>query len=247
MGTGKNQGKSGGGGGGGPGDGPNNSPNSSEHGDDTPVVPTKQKVFQMMQSFLGSINKLGNSISGIQQPDSSDSGKAKVKDPNVFDGTGPRKLKPFLITLSLVFVDRPKYFTKQKKINYALSYLSGSTREWFEPDILDPNMLNMPAWTKFFPAFVWELTNNFGLCDAQGEAKDSLGILTMKDSEVVRKYNMKFNTLAAVTDWNDNALWWAYGRGLAPHIKDEMARISEPRTLAEYQKEVLQINARYWK
>ncbi|KAJ3818069.1 hypothetical protein F5880DRAFT_1617699 [Lentinula raphanica] len=59
----------------------------------------------------------------------SDSGKMlKVKDPEPFDGSNPQKLKSFL-----------------QKINYALSYLTGTTREWFEPDILNLNVEALPA------------------------------------------------------------------------------------------------------
>ncbi|KAJ4470228.1 hypothetical protein J3R30DRAFT_3238672, partial [Lentinula aciculospora] len=89
--------------------------------------------------------------------------KAKVKEPDVFDGSDPRKLKTFLVSLSLVFLDRPNYFTDQRKIAYALSYLSGSAREWFEPDILDPNAVTLPMWTSSFTALVKELQDNFGL------------------------------------------------------------------------------------
>ncbi|KAJ3831450.1 hypothetical protein F5878DRAFT_675117, partial [Lentinula raphanica] len=96
-----------------------------------------------------------------------DSGKTKVKDPEPFDGSNPRKLKSFLVSLSLVFIDRPNYFTDQRKINYTLSYLTGAAREWFEPDILDPNVEALPAWTTPYAALVQELQENFGLYDAQ--------------------------------------------------------------------------------
>ncbi|GAV99848.1 hypothetical protein LENED_001332 [Lentinula edodes] len=45
--------------------------------------------------------------------------------------------------------------------------------------------------------------DNFGVYDAQGEAEDSLGNLKMKETENIRKYNIRFNTLAAST----NGLW----------------------------------------
>ncbi|KAJ3765363.1 hypothetical protein FB446DRAFT_832080 [Lentinula raphanica] len=103
----------------------------------------------------------------------SDSEKMKVKDPEPFDGSNPRKLKSFLVSLSLVFIDRPNYFTDQRKINYALSYLTGAAREWFELDILDLNVEALPAWTTSYAALVWqELQENFGLYNAQGESED---------------------------------------------------------------------------
>ena len=69
----------------------------------------------------------------------------------------------------------------------------------------------------------------------------------MKENEQIRKYNIRFNTLACSTSWDTNALKWAYQRGLASRIKDEMARLPEPRTLAEYRQEVARIDNRYWR
>ncbi|KAJ3792606.1 hypothetical protein GGU11DRAFT_749820 [Lentinula aff. detonsa] len=102
-------------------------------------------------------------------------GKTIVKNPDAFNGSEPRKLKNFLVSLSLVFLDYPEYFTEQQKINYTISYLSGMAREWFEPDILNPDITAMPMWTHSFQALVKELQDNFGLYDAQGNSEDKLG------------------------------------------------------------------------
>ena len=67
------------------------------------------------------------------------------------------------------------YYTDQRKIHYALSYLSGMAKEWFEPDILDPDINAMPMWTNSFSALVQELQENFGLYDAQGDTEERLG------------------------------------------------------------------------
>ncbi|GAW09007.1 hypothetical protein LENED_011127 [Lentinula edodes] len=86
------------------------------------------------------------------------------------------------------------YFTDQRKVNYTLSYLSGSAKEWFVPDILDPDLDSLPAWTSSFKS---PCKDNFDVYDAQGEAEDSLGNLKMKETE-----NIWFNTLAASTNWD---------------------------------------------
>jgi hypothetical protein len=69
----------------------------------------------------------------------------------------------------------------------------------------------------------------------------------MKENETVRKYNVRFNNLAVNTNWDLTALKWAYQRGLATRIKDEMAQLPEPPTLSAYRQEVLRIDSRYWK
>ncbi|KAJ3925487.1 MAG: hypothetical protein NXY57DRAFT_979481 [Lentinula lateritia] len=118
---------------------------------------------------------------------------------------------------------------KEPEVNYTLSYLSGSSKEWFVPDILDPDLDSLPAWTSSFKALVKELH------------------LKMKETKNIWKYNIWFNTLAASTNWDLAALKWAYGRGLAERIKDERARLPEPVMLADYCQEVLHIDNRYWK
>ena len=133
-------------------------------------------------------------------------------------------------------MEKPDYYTDQRKIHYTLSYLSGTAKEWFEPDILDPDSFNPPAWSISFPALVKELQENFRLYDAQGEAESCLGNIQMHTNEQVRKYNIRFNTLAALTNWNESALKWAYKNGLVDHIKDELARIPEPATWQNFDK-----------
>jgi hypothetical protein len=69
----------------------------------------------------------------------------------------------------------------------------------------------------------------------------------MKENEQVRKYNTRFNSLAALTGWDEHALKWAYQRGLATRIKDEMVHGPTPATLSAYRAKVLEIDNRYWR
>ena len=147
----------------------------------------------------------------------------------------------------LVFADCPTYFTKEKKVSYTLSYLGGTAKEWFKPDILDPDPNDPPAWMSSFKYLVQELTENFSMYDMEGDAEERLGALRMRENDQVRKYIIRFNTLAAATNWDATALAWAFKRGLASRIKDELARVSpEPITLSELRREVQQIDNRYW-
>ncbi|KIK63462.1 hypothetical protein GYMLUDRAFT_114760, partial [Collybiopsis luxurians FD-317 M1] len=111
--------------------------------------------------------------------------KSKPKDPEVFKGSDPQKFKSFIISLALTFLDKLNYFTEQWKINYTLSYLSDSAKEWSEPDILEFDLSNMPAWTSTFSVLVQELQDNFRVYNAQGEAEDKLREIKMKDSDTV--------------------------------------------------------------
>ncbi|KAE9409068.1 hypothetical protein BT96DRAFT_807226 [Gymnopus androsaceus JB14] len=128
----------------------------------------------------------------VPSGDSLDS-KSKVKKPDVFDGSEPRKLKGFLVSLSLVFIDRPTYFMEAQKINYTLSYLGSAVKEWFEPDILNPDLSAIPAWTSSYSTLIQELQDNFGLYNTQGDAEDKLRNLRMKENENVQKYESDRN------------------------------------------------------
>ena len=91
-----------------------------------------------------------------------------------------------------------------------LSYLSGRALAWFEPEILYPDPLNPPAWLISFEEFIKELQENFRPFDPIGDAEESLNELRMDNSERVIGYNTKFNGYAALVDWNDLVLRFAY-------------------------------------
>ncbi|KIK50700.1 hypothetical protein GYMLUDRAFT_252736 [Collybiopsis luxurians FD-317 M1] len=97
--------------------------------------------FQQMGTGMNALTTILNNMNN-RLPDS-DSGKTRVKDPDVFDGSDPQKLRTFLVSLSFVFLDCPSYFTEAWKINYTLSYLGGTAWEWFEPDITQPSGLDL--------------------------------------------------------------------------------------------------------
>ena len=103
---------SGGGGGGGPPSGPSGGPSGNPFGDPD-CSPTgnnndedswEHKTYTLFTNFKSSIDTLGTILRGMK-PDSSDSGKTKVRDPDVFDSSDPQKLRSFLVLLSLVFLD----------------------------------------------------------------------------------------------------------------------------------------------
>lgn len=215
-----------------PGGGPpgGNPPANRPNPPALPKQPTQEEMA--MEVFAGIwdlMNGLKDTMTKI------DSGtKTKVWDPNVFDGTKPRQLQSFLVSLALVFADRPAHFTPERKVSYALSYLDGAAKEWFEPDIIDPDPLNPPAWQTSFEQLVRELTENFGVYDMAGEAEDRLGSIRMSGDETARDYIVCFNSVAASANWDSTAPVWAFKKGLVSRLKDELTRVEpEPISLAE--------------
>ncbi|KIO06424.1 hypothetical protein M404DRAFT_24649 [Pisolithus tinctorius Marx 270] len=97
--------------------------------------------------------------------------KTKVREPDTFDGSNPKKLREFLIQCELNFQDCPRAFRSDRaKVTFAQSYLKGMALAWFEPDLLNPDNYDRLLWMDNYHEFLQELTANFGLHDAIADA-----------------------------------------------------------------------------
>src|ERR1700723_1599419 len=176
-----------------------------------------------------------------------ESSRTKVREPDPFDGTDPAKLRTFLVQLQLSFNDRPSAFGNgRRKVNFAISYLKGMALAYFETSLLKPNILNPPAWEDDYSEFVEELKLYFGSSDLIGESESKIENLTMKSSQRIAKYIVKFNRLATITGWDGCALRHQFYRSLPSRIKDELARIGKPATLPVLKALAQSIDSRYW-
>jgi Domain of unknown function (DUF4939) len=99
--------------------------------------------------------------------------KAKLREPDSFDGSDAKKLRAFLMQCNLNFRSRPDTFSDdEQKVNYALSYLKGTALDWFEPYIDDPD--SEEPWMYDWSNFVCQLKSNFGPMDPKGDAETEL-------------------------------------------------------------------------
>ena len=119
--------------------------------------------------FIEAIMQLSESLRDLRREPAPKSEKIKVRDPDTFDGSNPRKLHDFLVSCNLHFRDRPQVFASdEKRILFILSYLKGSALSWFEPGLNDP--MNSAHWIWNYQAFLSELEDNFGPHDQIGRA-----------------------------------------------------------------------------
>ena len=81
--------------------------------------------------------------------------KVKTKEPDVFDGSDPRKLNNFILLCNLYFKNNTNYSDDEPKVTFALSHLRGTALEYFEPTILDPD--ENPEWLDDWSAFAQTL------------------------------------------------------------------------------------------
>ena len=190
----------------GPGDdGPDgNDPNGDDPGDDDlePHDDDDDEEGEPIDGLPGQddagmiiFNNLSIAIDRLAQSSNSSSLCTKVREPDTFDGTDPKKLCTFFVQCELNFQNRPKAFqTDRAKVTFAQSYLKGMVLEWFEPDLLgmddpDAHSLWMTSWREF----VIELQTTFGPHDPVADAEHQLDHLCMKDTHCVNHYVVDFN------------------------------------------------------
>jgi len=203
-----------------PGDDNNNNDDDDEFLDATEELDPSLAVFH---NLAVAVNRL--SLSSRRTNDSSSS-RAKVREPDTFDGTDPKKLRTFLVQCELCFQDQAKAFCLDRaKVTFAQSYLKGMTLEWFELDLLNSgNLADRPRWMDSWVHFVAELQSTFGPHDPIADAEHQLEHLRMKDAHRVTRYIVDFNWLASqVQDYGDGALCRLFYSGLPDRLKDEIA------------------------
>jgi Domain of unknown function (DUF4939) len=119
----------------------------------------------------------------------SDAGK--LREPELFTGKDPKKLKAFIFQCQLYFWSSD-FDSDSRKVTFALSYLWDVAQEWFEPGISrltdEP-----PEWFDNWEAFSDELCTNFGPYDETGDAEHELTNLCIRDNQCVSDYLVCFS------------------------------------------------------
>jgi hypothetical protein len=195
--------------------------------------------------FVQALFELSGSLKDLRRNTAPKAEKIKVREPDTFDGSNPRKLRDFLVSCNLHFRDRPQvYASDEKRILFILSYLKGSALSWFEPGLNDPT--DSAHWMWDYPAFLSELEDNFGPHDPVGDAEKSLHELNMKKTARIVKYNVDFWELASRVSWNEAALRDRYFRGLPLRLRTEVLRGGKPETLALLRLKAQDADNIYW-
>jgi len=226
-----------------PGDNNNNNNNNNKFLDAMEELDPSLAVFH---NLTITINRLSRSS---RWTNNSSSSRAKVCEPDTFNGMDPKKLRTFLVQRELCFQDRAKAFRLDRaKVTFAQSYLKGMTLEWFEPDLLNSgDPADRPRWMDSWVHFVAELQSTFGPHDPIADAEHQLEHLRMKDAHRITWYIVDFNRLASqVQDYGDGALRRLFYSGLPDRLKDKIARVGKPLTLHGLRALCQEIDAHYW-
>jgi len=230
------------------GDGPDNpnDPNPDDGGED-PIdgIPDPDEAGLVIFNNLSiAIDRLARSSHSSES-----SSCTKVREPDTFDGTNPKKLRKFLVQCELNFQDKPKAFcTDRTKVTFTQSYLKGMALKWFEPDLLgagDPH--NHLIWMTNWEEFIIELQTTFGPHNPLADAEHQLDHLRMKENHRANRYVVDFNRITSqIWGYGDGALRHHFYTGLPDRIKDEISCIGKPCTLNGLHILTQEMNARYW-
>ena len=171
---------------------------------------------------------------------------SKVRDPDQFDGSDPRKLWSFLFQCQLNFRNRPVAFTiDSAKVNYTVSFLRGTALDYFEPGL---SAECEPKWLSNFLSFQSKLQTHFGPYDVFGNAEAELEQLVMKDNHKAVRFFMEFNQIVSQLgdEYGESALLRHAYLALLKRLKDEMIHHLKLVSLHSFCELVLCLNQRHW-
>ena len=119
--------------------------------------------------------------------------QSKAHIPDTFDSSNPYKLNHFLFQCRLFFYANPLQFsTNEEKINFAITYLSSVTQDWFKVALQQEDLGYTPTWLSTWHLFVDELQVHFGLSNPVGDAANLIDNLHMKPGDKIAMYNVEF-------------------------------------------------------
>ena len=183
--------------------------------------------------FLKSVGKEVSKDMGFQ-----------ANKPDQFSGEDRSKFDNFLFQVDLYTSSDPRHFDLDaKKVNFALSYLSGLAQESFRT-LLRTNPQG--AWRYDWQTFEGILRRRFGQIDAESRAAQKIDHLKMKDNYTVQRYLVNFEKNAVLLGWDDRALRHRFYSGLPERIQDEISRVGKPDTYDEMVALAERIDLRYW-
>lgn len=205
--------------------------------DGTPPPP-EATLDSAQQAF---IDAMANFSQTLARTNTSSNACVKLREPDPFDGSDPKKLCTFLVQCKLNIQAQAAVFANDTaKVNYVLTFLCGTALDWFETGIMDPK--DTDTWIDNYNNFKKVLRTNFGPYNAEAELEN----LKMKETYKVTKYMVDFNCLATQTEWDKVALRQQFYKGLPNQIKDEIACIGKPNNLNELCTTAAAIDACYW-
>ncbi len=162
------------------------------------------------------------------------------------------KLWAFLIKLKLyIEFNQAKFRSEMNKDLFTVLYLKDAAFDWVNlklHEFLDKTSKKWMNNKKFifsnYKKFKDELWRAFKVVNEKQAAERWLHILKMNKSAA--KYAAEFQRIAALMNWDDDALVLQYYWGLNKTIKDEIVRMNQPEELQNMINTFININSCQW-
>lgn len=194
------------------------------------------------------LTQLLSTISLSKKDDGSSNREPKVNDPKIFngsnsDGDGYNRLENFLTQLNMVFKLQPSRFPDEEtKVIYAASFMDKIAFEWIQPYINAVGTAQEDPIATNFSQFTAAIRRMFGDVTLISDAENK--VMKMKQgNRSASEYTTEFKRYAGLTNFNEDALFWAYKNNINAQIQDELViRSDTPNTLIEYQDLVIKLD-----
>ena len=175
-------------------------------------------------------DELLSTVKSLSKLPSKHEATGKLREPELFTGRDPKKLKSLLFQCKLYFWNLSKTFwDNSTKVNFTLSYLWDVAQEWFEPGI-SGELDDIPDWTDNWDLFVDKPQTNFSPFDQVGDVECELVNLCMKNHQWISEYLVQFNSLSSQCQWGKPTLRHHLYDSLPPWLKDDITKGRRQKT-----------------
>jgi hypothetical protein len=184
----------------------------------------------------------------LSSSDGSNNREPKVNDPRIFsgvnhDGKNYNRLENFLNRLSMVFKLQPSRFpSDETKVMYAASFMDKIAFEWIQPYLNAVGTAQQDPIATNFNQFTAAISRMFGDITLVSDAENKV-MKTKQGNRSASDFTTEFKRYGSLTNFNEDALLWAYKENINSHIQDELIiRTDTPNTLIEYQDLVISLD-----
>jgi len=141
-----------------------------------------------------------------------------------------------------------QFSTDEEKINFALTYLSSVTQDWFEVTLQQEDLGYTQPWLSTWYLFVDELRVHFGLLDPVEDAANLIDNLYMKPGDKIATYNIEFMRYAAQLNWGNSVLCHRFYQGLPNRLQDPIANREQgkPNSFQAMYQLAITFDNHYW-
>ena len=151
--------------------------------------------------------------------------KPKLVPPKTFHGQ-QSEFTSFLMQLPLIFqTDPDRYSTDDAKIAFVASYLDGSAKEWFKPqvDLVTGTTPTFPTWVSFTQA----LKAAFDDRDVYQRAEEKIHKLKQGNWDCAKLYS-EFVTYTSIFEWEERTKIYFFKKGLDEELQKLLLTNTDP-------------------